>query len=103
MQALENQVILVTGATDGLGRQVASDLAALEATVLLHGRSREKGEATLQRIRDRTGNQKLIYYKADFSSLDEVRRLSDEIQSEHERLDVLINNAGIGAGFRQSA
>ena len=102
MQALENQVILVTGATDGLGRQVASDLSALEATVLLHGRSREKGEATLQRIRDRTGNQKLIYYKADFSSLDEVRRLSDEIQSEHERLDVLINNAGIGAGFRQS-
>jgi len=41
MQTLKNQVILVTGATDGLGRRVARDLAALEATVLLHGRSRE--------------------------------------------------------------
>jgi NAD(P)-dependent dehydrogenase (short-subunit alcohol dehydrogenase family) len=51
MQALKNQVILVTGATDGLGRRVASDLSALGATVLLHGRSREKGEATLQEIR----------------------------------------------------
>jgi NAD(P)-dependent dehydrogenase (short-subunit alcohol dehydrogenase family) len=101
MQTLKNQVILVTGATDGLGRRVARDLAALEATVLLHGRSREKGETILQKIRDRTGNQKLIYYNADFSSLHEVRRLSEEIKSEHERLDVLINNAGIGAGSRQ--
>ena len=101
MQALKNQVILVTGATDGLGRRVASDLSALGATVLLHGRSREKGEATLQEIRDSTGNQKLMYYNADFSSLDEVRRLSEEIKSEHERLDVLINNAGIGPGLRQ--
>jgi NAD(P)-dependent dehydrogenase (short-subunit alcohol dehydrogenase family) len=101
MQSLKNQAILVTGATDGLGRRVASDLAAFEATVLLHGRSREKGEATLQEIRDTTGNQKLIYYNADFSSLDAVRRLAEEIKSEHERLDVLINNAGIGAGLRQ--
>ena len=102
MQAFKNQVILVTGATDGLGRRVASDLAALEATVLLHGRSREKGEATLKEILDSTGNQKLIYYNADFSSLNEVRRLSEEIMSAHERLDVLINNAGIGAGMRQA-
>ena len=102
MQAFKNQVILVTGATDGLGRRVASDLAALEATVLLHGRSREKGQATLKEIRDSTGNQKLIYYNADFSSLNEVRRLSEEIMSAHERLDVLINNAGIGAGMRQA-
>ena len=61
MQAIKNQVILVTGATDGLGKRVAFDLAEREATVLLHGRSREKGEATLQHIRDATGNQKLIY------------------------------------------
>ena len=102
MKALKDQVILVTGATDGLGKRVASDLSAFGATVLLHGRSREKGEATLQEIRDSTGNQKLIYYNADFSSLDAVRRLSEKIKSEHERLDVLINNAGIGPGSRQA-
>jgi NAD(P)-dependent dehydrogenase (short-subunit alcohol dehydrogenase family) len=99
-QAVKNQVILVTGATDGLGKQVARDLAAQGATVLLHGRSREKGEATLQEIRDATGNQKLMYYNADFSSLDAVRGLAEQIQADRDRLDVLINNAGIGAGSR---
>jgi len=102
VQTLRNQVILVTGATDGLGKRVARDLGAQGATVLLHGRSREKGEATLQEIREATGNPKLIYYNADFSSLDAVRQLSKEIQADQERLDVLINNAGIGAGLRQS-
>jgi len=102
MQAIKNQVILITGATDGLGKRVARDLAAHGATVLLHGRSREKGEAALQEIRNATGNQKIIYYNADFSSLDAVRRLSEKIQADHARLDVLINNAGLGAGMRQS-
>ncbi|MGA2518773.1 MAG: SDR family NAD(P)-dependent oxidoreductase [Thermodesulfobacteriota bacterium] len=102
VQTLRNQVILVTGATDGLGKRVARDLAAQGATVLLHGRSREKGEATLQEIREATGNHKLIYYNADFSSLDAVRQLSKDIQTDQERLDVLINNAGTGAGLRQA-
>ncbi|MEJ2658208.1 MAG: SDR family NAD(P)-dependent oxidoreductase [Desulfobacterales bacterium] len=102
MQTIKNQVILITGATAGLGKQVARDLAAREATILLHGRSREKGDATLREIRDATGNQKIIYYNADFSSLDEVRRLSEKIQADQKRLDVLINNAGLGAGTRQS-
>ena len=100
MHVNKNQVILVTGATDGLGKWVARDLAAFGATVLLHGRNREKGETVLQEIRDTTGNTRLFYYNADFSSLDAVRRLSEEIQAHHERLDVLINNAGIGVGMR---
>ena len=102
MQDMKNQVILVTGATDGLGKRVARDLAARDATILLHGRNQEKGEAVLRKIRDVTGNQKLIYYNADFSSLDDVRRLSETIQADHERLNVLINNAGLGTGLRQS-
>ena len=102
MKDMKNQVILITGATDGLGKRVARDLAARSATVLLHGRNQEKGEAVLREIQDVTGNQKLMYYNADFSSLDDVRRLSEKIQADHERLDVLINNAGLGAGLRQS-
>jgi len=100
MKAVEDQVVLITGATDGLGKQVARDLAARGAAVLLHGRKREKGEAVLREIRDATGNTKLAYYNADFSSLDAVRRLADEIGAGRERLDVLINNAGVGAGMR---
>ena len=102
MQEVKNKVILITGATDGLGKRVAFDLAARDATVLLHGRSPERGKATLQQIQDATGNQKLFYYNADFSSLDEVRRLSEKILAGRKRLDVLINNAGIGAGLRGS-
>ena len=98
MNTFNGKTILVTGATDGLGKQVALDLAAGGATVLLHGRNQQKGEATLQEIRKATGNQKLTYYNADLSSLDAVRRLSDQIQADQKRLDVLINNAGIGAG-----
>lgn len=102
MQTVDNQVILVTGATDGLGKQVAHNLALRGASVLFHGRNREKGEAALEEIRDRTGNQKLLYYNSDLSSLDEVRRLSEQIQADQARLDVLINNAGIGTGMRRA-
>jgi NAD(P)-dependent dehydrogenase (short-subunit alcohol dehydrogenase family) len=99
-QTLKNQVILITGATDGLGKQVAHDLAAREASVLLHGRNRQKGQAVLQDIRAATGNPRLFYYQADFSSLAAVRRLAGQIQADQPRLDVLINNAAIGAGTR---
>ncbi len=101
MNSNSEKIILITGATDGLGKRVALDLAADGATVLLHGRSREKGEATLEEIRKATGSQKLTYYNADFASLDEVRRLSEEIQADQGRLDVLVNNAGLGAGSRR--
>jgi NAD(P)-dependent dehydrogenase (short-subunit alcohol dehydrogenase family) len=98
MDTFNGKTILVTGATDGLGKQVALDLAAGGAIVLLHGRSQQKGEATLEEIRKATGNRKLVYYNADLASFDAVRRLSDEIRATQRRLDVLINNAGIGAG-----
>ena len=102
VETVENQVILVTGATDGLGKAVARDFASRGSKVLLHGRNPKKGEATVQEIRDDTANEKLVYYNADFSSLNAVRMLSDQIQADQERLDVLINNAAIGAGTRLS-
>jgi NAD(P)-dependent dehydrogenase (short-subunit alcohol dehydrogenase family) len=87
--------ILVTGATDGLGRRVAADLAGLGATVLLHGRDGERLRATLDEIRSETGDEGLGSYLADLSSLSEVRDLAERILSERERLDVLVNNAGV--------
>ncbi len=98
MRNVDEAVILVTGATDGLGRRVARDLAAEGATVLLHGRSRERAQAAVREIGEETENYGLSYYLADLSSLAEVRRLAEEVSSDHERLDVLVNNAGIGSG-----
>jgi NAD(P)-dependent dehydrogenase (short-subunit alcohol dehydrogenase family) len=87
--------ILVTGATDGLGRRVAQVLAAKGAAVLLHGRSPERLEATLEELRSQTSSEKANSYLADLSSLAAVRDLVERIFSEHDRLDVLVNNAGI--------
>ncbi len=103
MRELEEKTILVTGATDGLGKRVARVLAGRGATVLLHGRSKERLEATLVEVRAETGSEKLRYYLADFSSLEEVRGLAGQIISDAVRLDVLVNNAGIIARERKES
>jgi NAD(P)-dependent dehydrogenase (short-subunit alcohol dehydrogenase family) len=95
MRDAAEATILVTGATDGLGRRVARELAAKGTTVLLHGRSPERLEATLEELRSQTSSQKVGSYLADLSSLAAVRDLADRILSEYDRLDVLVNNAGI--------
>ena len=95
MRDAAEATILVTGATDGLGRRVAQELAAERALVLLHGRSPERLEATLEELRGQTSSQKVGSYLADLSSLAAVRDLADRILSEYDRLDVLVNNAGI--------
>jgi NAD(P)-dependent dehydrogenase (short-subunit alcohol dehydrogenase family) len=101
VKPVEDLTVLVTGATDGLGRLVAERLAGAGAAVLLHGRDRGRGERAVEEIRRATGNERLRYFNADFSSLDEVRRLTEEIVAAEEHLDVLISNAGIGAGARE--
>jgi NAD(P)-dependent dehydrogenase (short-subunit alcohol dehydrogenase family) len=95
MRPLSEQTILITGATDGLGRALAHDLAAGNATLLLHGRDDGRGQATLAEIRERTGNDKLSWYRADLADLDQVRRLATDI-GRFDRLDTLVSNAGIG-------
>ena len=95
MRHVAEATILVTGATDGLGRRVARELAAKGTTVLLHGRSPERLEATLEELRGQTSTEKVGSYVADLSSLAAVRDLADRILSEYDRLDVLVNNAGI--------
>ena len=103
MRSMEDRIILVTGATDGIGRGTAAALARAGATVLLHGRDFARVAGTRDTIAAATGNARLETFVADFSSLDAVRRLADEIATRHERLDVLINNAGIGRGPRGRA
>ena len=98
MENLEELTILITGATDGLGELVATDLASKGATLLLHGRDPEKGRRVQARIREKTGNDRLHYFNADFSSLFQVDALSASVAKSSLRLDVLINNAGVGAG-----
>jgi NAD(P)-dependent dehydrogenase (short-subunit alcohol dehydrogenase family) len=96
VRPLDQQTILITGATDGLGRALATDLAGAGTELLLHGRDGERGRATLEEIRAKTGNDRLHWLRADLASLEEVRALADEVTRTTDRLDVLVNNAGIG-------
>ncbi|MDL2401189.1 SDR family NAD(P)-dependent oxidoreductase [Rhizobium mayense] len=97
---MSEKTILITGSTDGVGRRVAERLAAWGATVLVHGRDHARAESLLSGIYDAGG--KAIFYPADLSSLDEVGALADTIERDHDRLDILINNAGIGTGGRDA-
>jgi NAD(P)-dependent dehydrogenase (short-subunit alcohol dehydrogenase family) len=88
------RTIVITGATDGLGKGLATELAPSGARLILHGRDDRKGHALLEELEPRAGGE-LEWRRADFSSLDEVRDLADSLSNE-ERIDVLVNNAGIG-------
>jgi len=93
--SLEAKTILVTGATDGLGKLVALKLAEGGARVLLHGRDQAKGEKVLAEVQAATGNPNLEFYRADLAVLSDVRDLAQAVTAKHSRLDVLINNAGV--------
>jgi len=85
---------LVTGSTDGLGRELALALAADGAHVIVHGRSAERGKAVVEEIQA-AGEGSARFIAADFSSLQAVRDFADTVASDYPRLDLLVNNAGI--------
>jgi NAD(P)-dependent dehydrogenase (short-subunit alcohol dehydrogenase family) len=92
---LTGRTILITGATDGLGRQLALDVAGAGATVLAHGRRQERLDALTDELDD---GARVKTYLADLASLEEVRDLADRVIAHHDALHVLVSNAGVGAG-----
>lgn len=91
---MQGKVCLVTGSTHGIGLATADALAARGATVLLHGRDRALGEQVRHDLAARHPAATIKLFIADFSVQAEVRRLAEEVRASHDRLDVLINNAG---------
>jgi NAD(P)-dependent dehydrogenase (short-subunit alcohol dehydrogenase family) len=96
LRELDRQTILITGASDGLGRALAAELAAGGATLLIHARDEGRGKAAIDEIRARTENDNLQLLLADFASLEQVGMLAQRVVQDHDRLDALVNNAGIG-------
>ncbi len=92
---IEDQVILVTGSTEGLGKATALELASMGARVLLNGRDRLRGREALEEIRQESGNSMVDLCLADLSSQRQVRALAGEVLQKYNRLDELVNNAGV--------
>ena len=91
----DKRIALVTGSTDGIGKLTAQRLAQMGDAVLIHGRSPEKVRSTAEGIRRKSGNPAVAHVTADLASLAEVRRMATDVDQRYERLDVLINNAGV--------
>ena len=93
--SLKGKTVIITGANTGLGKEVALDLARRQARVILACRSPEKGRKAVDEIRSHVKEAVLVLKTLDLSSLASVRAFAGEILKEEERLDVLINNAGV--------
>ncbi|MEP7291122.1 MAG: SDR family oxidoreductase [Chloroflexota bacterium] len=91
---MSGKIILVTGATNGIGKAAALELAKQGNTVVIVGRNPAKTRETVEAIQQESGSSTVESLLADLSSLADVRRLADEFRQRYARLDVLINNAG---------
>lgn len=98
---MQEKVVVITGATSGIGRVAAERLADLGARLVLVARDRTRGEATLARLRARAPSIAHRAHYADLSRMAETKRVAAEIAAAEARIDVLINNAGAMFSARQ--
>lgn len=98
---MKPRIILVTGATDGIGKTTAIKLAELGHTVIIHGRNKSKCEDTLNEIVIKTNNNNCSFVVGNLASFDTIHSLSEEIHSKYNRIDTLLNNAGIYMNNRE--
>jgi NAD(P)-dependent dehydrogenase (short-subunit alcohol dehydrogenase family) len=91
---MQGKTVLISGATNGIGKQSALELAKMGAQVVIIGRNKAKTEETLHEIQTGSGNKDVHALIADLSSMAEVRRVAGDFRKQFSRLDVLLNNAG---------
>ena len=101
MNEMSGKTILITGATNGIGKVAAVELAKQGAEVVIVGRNPAKTGETVREIREQSSNLQVDGLIADLSSLADIRRLADEFRKKYPHLHVLINNAGAIYANRQ--
>ncbi len=91
---MNRKTILITGATDGIGKQTAMELAMLGHHIILHGRSLDKLQETKDEIAE-ASQSPLDIVQADYASLKQVGEMTDQLKETYKKIDVLLNNAGV--------
>ncbi|MFW9929875.1 MAG: SDR family oxidoreductase [Candidatus Thorarchaeota archaeon] len=92
---MTDNLILITGSTDGIGYQTAFELAKLGYHVIIHGRNQKKAEITVKKIESLTHSNNLSYVYADLVYFRQIKEMADQLHEKFDKLDVLINNAGL--------
>jgi len=95
MSNMTGRVCVVTGANAGIGKQTAIGLAKLGATVVMVCRDAGRAEKALREIKDKSSSDRVELMICDLASQKSIRQFADEFKQQHDRLDVLVNNAGV--------
>lgn len=98
---MKDKIVLITGATSGIGFQTALALAKMGAQVVITGRSQKTAQEAVANIQTMSGNSRVGYLLADLTQQAEIRALAEAFKQKYLHLDVLINNAGLAASQRQ--
>ena len=97
---MRGRTCLITGATDGIGKEAAVEMAKNGYNLILIGRSKEKGEKVTKEITEIAESIDIEYFVADLMLMKEVSRVADEVSKKYKKIDVLINNVGAYFAFR---
>ena len=98
---MQEKIVIVTGANSGIGKETALALAKMGATVVMVCRSQERGAAALADIKRSSGSDNVHLMLCDLGSQASIRRFTDQFKAQYDRLDVLVNNAGLMNSSRQ--
>ena len=99
---MNGKYVLITGATSGIGKETAKGLALMDANLILVARNEEKAKKTVTELKKINSSIEIDYFLADLSSMEQTRTFAENVKKKYQKLDVLINNAGLVIGERKT-